>query len=206
MRTLVRVESALDDRRHVAGTSAAWHERWELVWADPGAGMGGVVELVFRPSSDVAWFTALLGRRGAPPVVVLSSELTLPASATSLEVRGDGLWADHVVEQPMAHLSCNLEAFGVQPDTLTGLSADVRGVLVPFGYELDFVTDERGGDATDLGCRVEGIALVGADTIEVDGAGRRRHRWGDGPDSAPAGAAHLVDVLRDVVPGGLDLL
>lgn len=198
------MDGAIDDRRHAA-TSAGWCERWELAWADVAAGLGGVVELVLRPGAGDATFTALLARRGAPPVAVVSNDLAMPTGAASLEIRGDGLWADHVVEEPLVHLSCNLEAFGVEVDTLRDVDASTRGVVVPFGYELDFVTDERGGHAGELGCRVEGIVAVGADTTEVDGAGRRRHTWGDAT-SAPAAPAHLVDVLRDVLAGGLDLL
>jgi hypothetical protein len=112
----------------------------------------------------------------------------MPKSASSLELRHEGLWADHVIEVPNEHMSINLEAFGLSLDDPAEVYHDPRGTVVPFGFELDFITD-RGAyqwppvtPRYEIPCRVQGQILVGDERIEFDGWGQRDHSWGAARD------------------------
>ncbi len=121
-------------------------------------------------------------------MTVIDHEVALPRSATSLEVRHDGLWADHTVETPNEHMSINLEAFGLQLDDPADVYGDARGERVPFGFELDFETDRAAylwppvTPRYEIPCRVHGEILVGDERIEFDGWGQRDHSWGAARD------------------------
>ena len=49
-------------------------------------------------------------------VTVIDNAVPFPTNYESLELRTDGLWADHHVETPLEHFSLGLEAFGVALD------------------------------------------------------------------------------------------
>jgi hypothetical protein len=153
------------------------------------------VELGLRPTVDDAWFSGLLV---LPDTVVVVLELHIGAvPGPALELRTSGLWADHVVEEPLRRWGLGLEAFGIAlpASELAGLDLgdpDLRGERVPVGWDLEWEHDDaprwydapRGVSAYGGPARVYGEVLVGDDTFELTGTGHRSHRWGPGVVSA----------------------
>ena len=137
----------------------------------PRASFGGYVHLWRRPDDGVVWYATAVFRAGEP-VVALCDEFPLKRT---LELRGNGLWADHNVEEPFGHWSIGLEAFALALDH----PADDRGERVPLGYDLDWECDPTVIGALDDGyeqpCRVRGEVLLGTDAFDLDGPGWRTH-------------------------------
>jgi hypothetical protein len=116
-------------------------------------------------------------------VAVFDHEVALPAGR-SLELRAEGLWADHNCEEPLERWSLGLEAFAVGMDDPADAYRGMIGDRVPFGFDLEWETD-RGGvypwigsTRYEVSCNVHGEILVGDETIEFDGIGQRDHSWG----------------------------
>lgn len=177
-----------DERRHEPDDTELWNESYYFDWFDEDLTLGGYVRIGFYPNLDRVWYWACLVGPDRPLVTVIEHEVALPRSSSSLELRHDGLWADHVVEEPNEHMSINLEAFAVSLDDPTETYRDLRGERVPFGFELDFHTD--GGayqwppitPRYEIPCRVDGEILVGDERIAFDGWGQRDHSWGAARD------------------------
>lgn len=160
-------------------------ERWLFRGLDPRLGVAVAVIVDLGPSG--AAYRAAVARPGRAPVVVVAERLARPRHG--LELRGPGLWADHVLEEAGRRWTLGLEAQAValaraEPDP----GEDARGDPVPLGLDLD-VEDE--GPAVDLDAAgyglwtwLRGEVLVGPDRIEVAAAGHREHRRG--ADLAPA--------------------
>lgn len=114
--------------------------------------------------------------------------MSCSASDKSLEVRHDGLWADHVIDEPLERMSCSLESFGLQLDDPAEVYSGAYGERLPFGFDLEWVTD-RGAyqwppvtPRYEIPCSVHGEVLIGSETITVDGWGQRDHSWGAARD------------------------
>jgi hypothetical protein len=170
-----------DERAHAPGPEPLWGESWYFDWAAPDGGLGGYVRLGLYPNLRKAWYWACLVGEGRPLVTVLDHDVPLPR--TGLEVRTEGLWADHNVETALDHWSLGCEAFAVAVDDPAEAYGDLRGDRVPFGFDLEWETagDVFPYDATsryEIACRVTGEVLVGQERIEVDGVGQRDHSWG----------------------------
>ncbi|MFM7068147.1 MAG: hypothetical protein ACKOYM_01685 [Actinomycetes bacterium] len=174
-----------DEYRHTAEPSVPlWNESYYFDFFAPDLSVGGYVRLGLVPGEGVAWYWACLVGPNRPLVVVTDHTVPLPSSAGSLEVRSDGLWADHAVETPLDHFSINLEAFALALDDPVQMYGSPRGDRVPFGFELDFVTDRAAylwppvTPRYEVPCSVEGVVLVGDERIEFSGWGQRDHSWG----------------------------
>lgn len=172
---------ASDEHRHEPGPEPLWNESWYFDWSTREGDLGGYVRLGLYPHLGVAWYWACLVGEGRPLVIVVDHEVPIPK--VGLDVRHEGLWAEHNVETPLDHWSLGLESFAVSLDDPAGAYGDMRGDRVPFGFDLEWETD--GGlypyDVTpryEVPCRVSGEALVGDERIEVDGVGQRDHSWG----------------------------
>ena len=180
--------SPADERRHAPDDSLLWNESYYLDWFSEDGSLGGYIRIGFNPGLGTVWYWACLVGPGRPLVTVVSNEVPLPSSAQSLEVRTEGIWADHTVEVPLDHMTCNLEAFGLQVDDPADMYHDQRGTLVPFGLELDWETDRAAylwppvTPRYEIPCRVHGRVLLGDEVIEVDGWGQRDHSWGAARD------------------------
>jgi hypothetical protein len=169
------------ERRHPA-SGGPWSELygWDLA---PGAGRPGVaIRVVLH--RDRAWY--LTGVVGADPALTVVSEVDVPAPSgpESLELRASGLWADHHVETPFAHVSVGLEAFGVALDGAGEALRGGFGIRTPVGYDLEW-EDAAGplaGSPTGEGYgavgRAHGEILLGRGRYEVEGPGARHHAWG----------------------------
>lgn len=173
--------SPSDERRHPPGPEPLWNESWYFDWASADGRLGGYVRIGLYPNLGVVWYWACLVGEDRPLVTIVDHEVPLPR--TGLEVRAEGLWADHNLEAPFDHWSLGLEAFAVSVDDPAEAYGDLRGERVPFGLDLEWET--AGGvyayDVTpryEIPCRVHGEVLVGQERIEVDGPGQRDHSWG----------------------------
>lgn len=170
-----------DESPHPPGTEPLWNESWYFDWSTPDGSLGGYVRLGLYPNLGRCWYWACLVGEGRPLVCVIDHEVPLPR--VGLEVRTEGLWADHNLETPLEHWSLGLESFAVSTDDPTEVYGDLRGDRVPFGLDLEWETvggtfPYPGVDRYEVPCRVTGEVLVGDERIEVDGPGQRDHSWG----------------------------
>lgn len=177
----MRVEPA-DEGRHPAGSDPWWNESWYFDFAAPDGSLGGYVRLGLYPNLGVAWYWATLVGPGRPLVLMREHEAALP-KGDSLEVRHEGLWADHTCETPLEHWSLGLEAFAVALDDPAEAFRGERGERVPFGLDLEWETDGGsypypGIERYEVPCRVHGDIVVGDERIAFDGVGERDHSWG----------------------------
>lgn len=175
--------AATDEHAHPPGDERLWGESWYFDFASRDGSLGGYVRLGLYPNLGVAWYWACLVGEGRPLVTVIDHEVQLP-TAPSLEIRAEGLWADHTVETPFEHMTLGCEAFAVSVDDPVEVYGDLRGERVPFGFDLEWETD-RGGlypwigtTRYEVSCNVHGEILVGDERIDFDGVGQRDHSWG----------------------------
>ncbi|MGV3760717.1 MAG: DUF7065 domain-containing protein, partial [Actinomycetota bacterium] len=172
-----------DELAHEPGEERLWGESWYFDFATREGDLGGYVRLGLYPNLGVAWYWACLVGEGRPLVTVIDHEVPLP-KAPSLEVRAEGLWADHTVETPFEHMTLGCEAFAVAVDDPKEVYGDLRGDRVPFGRDLEWETDGPGVSAWpattryEVSCTVHGEILVGDEVIAFDGIGQRDHSWG----------------------------
>lgn len=171
-----------DELAHPPGDERLWGESWYFDFSDREGTLGGYVRLGLYPNLGVAWYWACLVGAGRPLVTVIDHEVPLP-TAPSLEVRTEGLWADHTVETPFEHMTLGCEAFAVAVDDPADVYGDLRGDRVPFGFDLEWETDGAtypwvGTTRYEVPCTVHGEILVGDETIAFDGIGQRDHSWG----------------------------
>ena len=172
-----------DEARHPPGTEELWGESWYLDFTAESGTLGGYVRLGFYPNLGTAWYWACLVGDGRPLVAVIDHDAPIPAGR-SLEVRTEGLWADHTVEEPLTHFSAANEAFAVAVDDPAETYGTLRGDRVPFGLDLEWETDGGtyaypGVTRYEVPCRVHGEVLVGQEQITFDGWGQRDHSWGE---------------------------
>ena len=174
-----------DELRHPAGPSSAWTETWEFRAATPDRGLAVAVAVVRRPAERRVSYCGVVTGRGRPTIVALEHEIDLPRSG--LELRGSGIWADHVCETPHEHWSIGLEAFGLAIDEPDDLVTSGRGLPTPLGFDLEWETPDPPDQASPPGDRgylslgtAHGEVLVGEEALTIEGPGQRFHRWGTG--------------------------
>ncbi|CAN5231981.1 hypothetical protein BH18ACT4_BH18ACT4_14220 [soil metagenome] len=169
-----------DERPHEPGPDPGWREWWYFDFAAPDGGLGGYVRLDLHPHGR--YWACLVGP-GLPLVTVVDHDVALPRSRRSLEVRADGLWADHICETPLDHWTVANEAFAVALDDPAEAYGAGRGERVPVGFDLEWESDgapwqHPGGDGYEVPCLVHGEILVGDERIDFSGHGQRSHAWG----------------------------
>lgn len=175
-----------DEYRHAPGTDRLWQESWYFDFHDAAGTLGGYVRIGRYPNLGQVWYWACVVGEDRPLVTVIDHTATLPADPSrSVELRTEGLWADHNVEEPFERFSLGLEAFAVALDDPGDVYRGAYGDRIPFGFELEWETDgevfpyPEGLDRYEIPCRVHGELLIGRDeTIEFDGFGQRDHSWG----------------------------
>jgi hypothetical protein len=178
-----------DEQRHEHTDEPLWNESYYFDFFAPDGGFGGYLRIGFIPNLNTVWYWACAVGPGRSLVTLVDNHVPLPASASSLELRTDGLWADHNIEDPLVHASANLEAFALRVDDPAEMyRAEPRGERVPFGFELDWETDHAAylwppvTPRYEIPCRVHGRVMIGDEEIELDGFGQRDHSWGASRD------------------------
>jgi hypothetical protein len=178
-----------DERRHTPDPSIPlWNESYYLDWFTEDLSLGGYVRIGFYPNIGKVWYWACLVGPDRPLVTLIDHDIPMPSDDQSMEIRQDGLWADHVVEDPVQHMSVNLEGFALSLDDPAVVYAELRGDRVPFGFQLDFLTDRAAYQwppilpRYEIPCRVQGEVQVGDERIELDCWGQRDHSWGAARD------------------------
>ena len=179
----------VDEARHAPDPAIElWNESYYLDWFAADGSLGGYVRIGFAPNLGTVLYWACLVEPGGPLITVVENEVPHPASPTTLEVRHDGLWADHVIEEPTERMVCHLESFGLSLEDPAAVYHDGYGDRVAFGFELEWETDRNGYQwppftpRYEIPCRVTGEVLVGDRRIEIDGWGQRDHSWGAARD------------------------
>jgi hypothetical protein len=172
-----------DDRPHRPGGDPSWCETWSFDGWIGAADLGVVVELTWLPHHRVAWYAAALVGRSRPYVLVSAGDIPMARPTASLELRHEGIWAQHVCETPHDHWTIGLEAFGVAlddpADALAGAFGDLTGLGLDVEWEAAGPIDVLAAGSYRQPCRVYGEVLVGAEVHgDVAGVGWRRHRWG----------------------------
>lgn len=206
----VEGRTAGQERRQAPGDDPRWAETWHFDLATPDARLGAFVRVVLLPHRRTCWYWAWVVGEGRPPVMVVDPEVPLPPGRT-LELRTEGLWADHTVEVPFDHVTLGCEAFALRlDDPRDALAPDPVGDRVPFGLDLEWDTAgpvrslppadaAAAGDPADPGtsaaagmtgyeipCQVHGEVLVADEHLVIDQAtGTRHHTWGVADWSTP---------------------
>jgi hypothetical protein len=192
-----------DELSHPA---SAGSEVWDLAVVDPHHRVAVAVEL--RVADGRAAYAAAVVTDEAPVVALVADDLVAPRGG--LELRGPGIWADQVCEEPGARWTLGLEAFAVALDDPADAVGEARGHPTPLGFDLDLddvaaaagagadgadgAVDAPDGVAAVVGgyrrpCRLRGELLVGAGRLELDAWGYRGHVWGGGRGRAAEGTA-----------------
>lgn len=170
---------------------AWWGDWWWFDFAVPDGSLAGQVRIGLLPNEGIVQYWAAVTGQARQPVIVQDNEVPLPRRAGSLEIRTDGLWAEHIVEQSFEQVTVGCEAFALRLDSPDDLRQDpVLGERVPFGLDLEWETwppgtaprcsTEDGSRTTsyELPCEVHGVVLVADEEIPLETAGSRRHGWG----------------------------
>jgi hypothetical protein len=180
--TPVVAPDAADEGRHQFGDEDYWNESWYFDFTNAEGTLGGYVRLGLYPNLSAAWYWACLVGEGRPLVTVIDHEVPLPPDR-SMEIRTEGLWADHTVETALDHMTLGCEAFATALDDPADTYRSMRGDRVPFGLDLEWETDGGayaypGVTRYEVPCRVHGEILVADERIDFDGWGQRDHSWG----------------------------
>jgi hypothetical protein len=176
--------TAADEAHHPTGDGTWWNESWYFDFTSHDGTIGGYVRIGLYPNRKECWYWACLVGEGRPLVIVVDHEVPPPRPG-SLEVRHEGLWADHTVEVPFDHVTLGCEAFALGVDDPAEVYGPARGDRVPFGLDLEWDTVgdpypyPPGVTRYEVSCHVHGEVLVGDERIEVDGPGQRDHSWGE---------------------------
>jgi len=178
--------AAVHERRQAAGADPWWAETWHFDLATPDAALGAFVRLVLLPNRRTCWYWAWVVGDGRRPVMVADLAVPLP-SGRSLELRTEGLWADHTVEVPFDHVTLGCEAFALRlDDPRDALAPDPLGERVPFGLDLEWDTagpvqalPGTGGAGYTIACTAHGEILLADERLAIDDApATRHHTWG----------------------------
>lgn len=176
-------ESTYKENRHEPGADPTWEESWHLDFWSEKAEVGGYVHMAVLPNTRKCRYWACLVGSSRTLVSVIDKEAPTP-KAPGLEFRASGLWTDLIVQTPMEHMTVGLEAFGVALEDPTEVYRKGWGDREALGFDLEWETmshpfDRRDGDGYELACKVHGEILVGSEVLDLDGWGRRSHRWGN---------------------------
>lgn len=171
------------DRPHSPAASP-WSEVWVFDFWSPPDRIGGWFALAVVPAHGSAWYAACCAGPDRGPLLVVDPHVLMPEPTPSLELRAEGLWAQHVCETPLEHWTVGLEAFGVELDDPDDGLGDAWGVRTPVGADLEWESEhtnaswETGFAQT---CLVTGELLWGPEALDITGIGSRQRAWGPDP-------------------------
>lgn len=173
-----------DEKRHddaLTGASESdWVESWDLDFVMDDGDLAATFEMRLQPGSgDAAYSLSLAGNRR--PLVTLADLSLRPPKHPGLEIRAPGLWSEFICQTALDHFTVDVEAFAVSLDDVDEVHRGAYGDRVAVGCELDWETADVPVEIANgyaVPCRVTGEWLLDEQTIEIDGWGWRRHRWG----------------------------
>ncbi len=128
----------------------------------------------------VAWYWAALAREGFPLLHVLDGEV--PMRANPFIIKGEQLWAEHVLEAPMEQWSIGNETYASALDDPDDALDSAYGMPTPIAFDLEWYAASSPTEIAD-GYVQEGVVhgaleVHGEPTIELaEVPARRWHRW-----------------------------
>lgn len=160
------------------GASSTW---WFAFW--DGTGVAAWIQITAHGPSRRSRYVATWVEPGATSVVVADAEMPWPKPERYLEIRGRGLWAHHVCEEPLERWSVGLEAVAVaHEEPAQGLEdgwGDPDGLAGDLEWEAVAPPVAR-SDGYDQPCRVDGVfERVGREIRPDDAPGHRGRFAGD---------------------------
>lgn len=187
---------------------AAVVEEWIFTSWQPD-GSAGLIS-GYRLTGGVGWYWAAFVRRGEPMLHV--TDWSVPPRSDPLLVKSDGLWAEHVCDQPMEQWTVSNETYAIALDSPDDALGAAYGTPTALSWDLEWYAtepmvwidgserarpNEAGGDGHGS-YRQDGVVhglvdLPGGAGVEVEEAPARRwHRWGDrlGIVAVPDAIAH----------------
>lgn len=174
----------LGHERDPSNGPGQWSEAWDLDFVTAGGELAATFTMTLG-ANRAGYALALVGPQ-QNLVTLADFDMRLP-KAPSLEVRAPGLWTEFMCQVPLEHFTVDVEAFAVELDDPEDVFRGAYGQRVAVGCELEWETDaavvELAGSDDDwygyaIPCRVSGEWLLDDATVEIDGWGWRRHRWG----------------------------
>jgi len=186
---------------------ALWIDAIELLAVSDNNKMAVATRFAVVPQRQCSTLQICLWIGQNDPIVLSEPALEFPERLW--EVRGSGLWADHVCESPNEHWSYGLEAFAIAIDDRAELLGRGFGDRVPLGWELEFEStgavnpsnpanpaspnDTTYDNSYTQRGRVHGIVLTETGEVPFDGAGTRSHQWGYSPVPKEPGANEPIE-------------
>lgn len=169
-----------DEGRHGAGAGPWWAERWWFAWGDTATASAGFTELVLFPNRSQAWYRAALVRPGAPLLAIVDHDAPIPR--LGLELRAEGLWADHTVEAAFEQWTVANEAYALALDDGDELIGRGYGTPEPMAFDVEWYASS-GPVAMDHGYAQAGevvgvVELGGGRRLDVQAPAARAHTWG----------------------------
>ncbi|MCU1345771.1 MAG: hypothetical protein JWL70_2037 [Acidimicrobiia bacterium] len=167
------------EERHEPGADPGWAETWCFEFGSLAAGIGGFAAVTLLPALRRAWYWSALVRAGQPLLHLVDLDVQMPRQG--LELRAEGLWADHICEAPLEQWTVANECMAVALDDPGEALGRAFGVQAPMAMDLEWYASGP-PRPIDLGYRqageVEGVVELVGSRLEVSAPARRWHRWG----------------------------
>jgi hypothetical protein len=153
----------------------------------------------YRIAGRTGWYFTAIATEGRALVTLCDCEV--PVRSESLVVKAEGLWADHICDEPMRQWTISNEAMAValdDPDLAldraygvpTALAMDLEWYAVADAEPLDAGPGESGYVQNGV---VHGLVEVaGREPVHLtEVSGRRWRRWANGPAASALGPLPL---------------
>ncbi|MEZ5134074.1 MAG: hypothetical protein R2699_03200 [Acidimicrobiales bacterium] len=172
---------------HPVGDGPLWGESWYFDFHDAAGTVGGYVRIGQYPNLGVTWYWACLVGADRPPHRHRPHHPDAGRDRSSLELRSEGLWADHNLEEPWQRWSPGLEAFALAVDdpaeayaeTTGGARACARRSPSTWsGRRTGRSSPIRRASTATIRAAPTASLDVGTERLEIDGFGQRDHSWG----------------------------
>lgn len=176
-----------DEGRHSPGEGPWWCETWWFgFWTGEGA-VAGFTELTLVPNQRRCWYRAALVRHGEPLLLMDEMDAPLPRRQ-ELEVKAEGLWADHVCEVAMKQWTLANEAHAVALDDPDDAIGRAYGTVTPMAFDLEwYATGPVAALSIIAGIEqagyrqpgeVHGLIELPGGSLTIVALADRRHSWG----------------------------
>ena len=167
----------IEEARHAPGPDPWWAETWCFEVVQPS--IAALACLTVLPHQRQAWYWSVVLRPDEPVIHV--ADLAVRLAPRTLELRGNELWADHIVEEPGERWTIGNEANAIALDDPAEAFGPGYGTPTPLGIDAEWERSSSphlGDDGYAVDAVVHGEVLIGSSRVELDGPGRWWHRWG----------------------------